>query len=71
MIIYATPFNAATLKVTGPSSDSGYTDFDQVVAILGEPDVRRSKNTLIYGPGNDRVIFTKFKFGAVGDERPA
>lgn len=61
-IIYATPFNASDKQATGPSTDSGFTSIDAVVAIMGDPDIYRSKRMAIYGPGEERVVFSTFVF---------
>lgn len=60
--IYATPFNASDKQATGPSTDSGFASIDAVVTLMGEPDVYRSKRMAIYGPGEDRVVFSTFVF---------
>lgn len=60
--IYATPFNASDKQATGPSTDSGFTSIDDVVTLMGEPDVYRSKRMVIYGPGDERVAFSNFIF---------
>lgn len=62
MTIYATPFKNSTKQCSGPSTDSGFASLDDVAAAMGEPDVRRSKRVLIYGPGEDRVAFSDFIF---------
>lgn len=36
-VIYATPYNPATLRCTGPSTDSGFSSLDEVPMLLGEP----------------------------------
>lgn len=58
MTIYATPFKASTKETTGPSTDSGFQSFDDVVTAVGEP-LKRYKAMVIYGPGEDRVVFSK------------
>jgi len=62
MTIYATPFKNSTKQCSGPSTDAGFASLDDVVAAMGEPDVKRSKRVLIYGPGEDRVAFSDFIF---------
>jgi len=59
-MIYATPFTNANKQSTGVSTDSGFKTLDDVVAIMGPPDLPRTKKTLIYGQGDDRVIFSDF-----------
>lgn len=61
MTIYATPFKASTKETTGPSTDSGFQSLDDVVAAMGEP-LKRYKAMVIYGPGEDRVVFSKIIF---------
>ena len=62
MTIYATPFNAHTKECSGPSANSGFINLEDVTAVMGEPDVKRSKRMLIYGPGEDRVVFSDYIF---------
>lgn len=62
MTIYATPFKNSTKQCSGPSTDAGFESLDDVVAAMGEPDVKRSKRMAIYGPGEDRVVFSDFIF---------
>lgn len=62
MTIYVTPFKASTKETTGPSTDSGFDSLEDVVAVMGEPDVSRGRNMLIYGPGEERVVFSKIIF---------
>lgn len=67
MTIYATPFKNSTKQCSGPSTDAGFESLDDVVAAMGEPDVKRSKRMAIYGPGEDRVVFSDFIFSIDGD----
>lgn len=67
MTIYVTPFKNSTKRCSGPSTDSGFASLDDVVTAMGEPDVKRSKKMLIYGPGEDRVVFSGFIFCIDGD----
>lgn len=62
MTVYATPFNNSTKLCTEGSKDSGFASLDEVYAFLGEPSVPRSKSMLIYGPEEDRVVFSNFVF---------
>lgn len=59
-MIYVTPFTNSTKQSTGASKDSGFATLDAVVAVMGPPDLPRSKKTLIYGQSDDRVIFSNF-----------
>lgn len=61
MTIYVTPFTDEPRGCTGPSTDSGFESLDAVAEAMGEPFIRR-RAMLIYGEGNDRVIFSKVKF---------
>lgn len=36
-MIYQTPYDTATLRCTGPSTDSGFSSLDEVPMLLGEP----------------------------------
>lgn len=62
MTIFATPFKASDKQTTGPSTDSGFASIDAVVAIMGDPDIYRSKRMAVYGPGEERVVFSTFVF---------
>lgn len=62
MTIYATPFLASTKKTTRPSMDSGFESLDQVVEIMGEEYISRDKRTVIYGPDEDRIIYSDYIF---------
>lgn len=62
MNIYSTPFNNETRLCTGPSVDSGFTDFKQLVSVMGDPDIWDGKYLAIYGTGKDRVLFSNIKF---------
>lgn len=61
-IIYATPFRASDKQTTGPSTDSGFESLDDVVTAMGEDYIKRGKRMVIYGPGEDRVVFSDFIF---------
>ena len=67
MTIYATPFKNSTKQCSGPSTDAGFASLDDVVTAMGAPDVPRSKRMVIYGPGEDRVVFSDFIFCIDGD----
>ena len=66
-MIYVTPFKKSTKRCSGPSADSGFASLDDVVTAMGEPDVKRSRLTLIYGSGEDRVVFSSIIFCIDGD----
>lgn len=42
-MIYATPYDTATLRCTGPSTDSGFSSLDEVPMLLGEPEMRHPR----------------------------
>ncbi len=65
MTIYATPFKNSTKQCSGPSTDAGFESLDDVVAAMGEP-LHRYKRMAIYGPGEDRVVFSDFIFSIDG-----
>jgi hypothetical protein len=60
-MIYVTPYRADDKTITGPSVDSGFKTMTDVVELMGEPLVKQ-KSILIYGPGNNRVLFSKLRF---------
>lgn len=62
MTIYATPFTDEPRECTGPSTDSGFQSLDEVVEVMGPDYVTRSRAMVIYGPGNDRVVFSRIIF---------
>lgn len=62
MTIFATPFTDDNKTCTGKSSDSGFASLDEVVACMGPDYVSWSYKYLIYGEGNDRVIFSPIPF---------
>ena len=62
MTIYVTPFSNSTKQTTGPSADSGFASIADVVAALGEPVAPARARTAIYGPGEERVIFSDYVF---------
>lgn len=66
MTIYVTPFDDGTKQCTGPSTDSGFASLDEVAAVMGEPD-KRYEAMLIYGAGNERVLFSRAVFCIDGD----
>jgi len=61
MTIYVTPFNGTTKETTGPSTDSGFETLEAVVEAMGPPAVTY-KAMVIYGEGEDRVVFSKIIF---------
>ena len=61
-MIYATPLKASTKETTGPSTDSGFETIDQVVGVMGQDHVSKTPRMVIYGPGEDRVVFSNFRF---------
>lgn len=61
MTIYVTPFTDEPRECTGPSTDSGFQSLDDVAVAMGAPDIRYDA-MLIYGGGNDRVVFSRFAF---------
>lgn len=65
-MIYATPFTDETRECTGPSTDSGFESLEAVAEAMGEPSARYAA-MLIYGEGNDRVVFSRVVFRIDGD----
>jgi len=61
-MIYVTPFKNSTKQCSGPSTDAGFASLADVATAMGEPDVPATKRMLIYGPGEDRVVFSDFIF---------
>ena len=61
-MIYATPFRESDKQILGPSTDSGMTSLDQVVDMMGGGYVRLTKRMVIYGPGDNSIVFSDFRF---------
>lgn len=61
MTIYATPFRNSDKQTTGPSTDAGFAHGRDHIVETGEPE-HRYKRMVIYGPGEDRVVFSDFIF---------
>ncbi len=47
-MIYLTPYDTVTLTCTGASTDSGFTNLDEVRQMMGEPDMAHPR-MLTYG----------------------
>lgn len=62
MTIYVTAFKADDLDNPEKSIDSGFTSLMSVMKSIGYPDFRPAPNVLIYGKGNDRVVFSQVAF---------
>ena len=61
MTIYCTPFRGSDKQTTGPSTASGFETLDQVVEAMGPPAVAY-RAMVIYGEGDDRVVFSRVLF---------
>lgn len=63
-MIYATPFRASDLQVTGLSVDSGFESLEQLVKIMGDNYQGITKRLIIYGDNdsNERIAFSTFPF---------
>lgn len=68
MTIFATPFKASNLECTGHSVDSGFESIDQVVELMGSEHVTRTPRLVVYGAGEDRVVYSKDLTFSVDDE---
>lgn len=62
MTIYVTPFKNSTKECSGPSTDSGFESIDAVIEAMGDNFVHRGPAMVIYGEGEDRVVFSKIIF---------
>lgn len=62
MTIYSTPFTHSNKATTGPSTLQPFSSLDQVVAAMGPQPNYRGVRALIYGEGEDRVVFSDFVF---------
>lgn len=56
MTIFLTDYNPDTLACTGASADSGFSTFDEVRQLVGEPQMSHSR--MLTYPGG--VCFTDF-----------
>ncbi len=59
MTIYVTPFKRSTLECTGHSTDSGFDSLDQVVELMGIDYQTKTPRLVVYGPGDDRIVYSK------------
>lgn len=58
-MIYSTPFTDSNKATTGPSTPQPFPDLAAVIAAMGLP-VHRGGRTLVYGLGENRVVFSDF-----------
>ena len=70
MTIYATPFRASDKQTTGPSVDSGFESINQVVETMGSDFIKRFPSLVIYGPGEDRIVFSYLIFRIDAEATP-
>lgn len=61
MTIYVTPFMATDRDPTAASVDSGFETLDQVVEAMGPPTISYPA-MVIYGEGEERVVFSRAVF---------
>lgn len=63
MTIYITSYDVNDLENPGISTDSDFKSLRDVIKQLGTPNYSsRNKGILVYGKGNDRVMFTNTPF---------
>lgn len=62
MTIYSTPFTNSNKQTTGPSTPQPFSSLDQIVAAMGPQPNYRGVRALIYGEGENRVVFSDFVF---------
>jgi hypothetical protein len=58
MTVYITPFLADTLECTAPSEPAGFDTLDDVRELMGPPNNQHDA-LLVYGEGNDRILFSR------------
>ena len=61
MTIYSTPFTNSNKQTTGPSTPQPFPDLAAVISAMGLP-THRTARTLVYGLGENRVVFSDFVF---------
>ena len=61
-MIYATPFRESDKETTGPSAPSGFESLGQVVQMLGQADCIQRPSMVIYGAGDDRIVYSRVVF---------
>lgn len=61
-MIYVTAYRADDLDHPDKSLDSGFTSIMQVINAMGPPNSRPAPSVLVYGVGNDRVLFSRAPF---------
>ena len=62
MIIYATPFRASDKQATGPSVNLPFKSIDEVIQMMGPDHIYCNKRMVVYGPDEDRVVYSDFIF---------
>lgn len=60
--IYATPFRQSDRECTAPSAPSGFESIDQVVQCLGDSHRVRRPALVIYGEGDNSIIYSQAPF---------
>lgn len=61
-IIYVTPFRELDKVATAESISSGFKTLEQVIQALGNEYRKKTKRFVIYGSGDDSVVFSDFRF---------
>lgn len=62
MTIYATPFRQSDLQTTAPSEPSGFESLEQVVQCLGDTYRVRRPALVIYGSGDQSILYSRAPF---------
>ena len=61
-MIYATAYKMSDIRHPGQSVDSGFTCLSDVVDMLGTDYIRQTPRYIIYGDGENRVVYSDFPF---------
>lgn len=61
-IIYATPFRQSDLETTAASAPSGFQSLDEVVQCLGDGYRVRRPALIIYGTGDQSILYSRAPF---------
>lgn len=57
--VWVTPFSLSPLQTTAPSQPAGVSSLDEVVAVMGEHYVKRTRHLIIYHVGDEGVLFSR------------
>lgn len=62
IMVYVTPFRESDKECTAESAPSGFDSLDQVAGMLGDSHRVRTGALIIYGSGDNSVLYSRAKF---------